>query len=477
MMPRLAALTLALAGVALLSLPTGWTIGWTTVEAMTAVPLVGQDQIYEIRIAGTAGARRRLAVPAFAVAPGASAEIQQAARTIAEVLWDDLDFEGEFYMVPHEEAARIPAANTAESLPYERWSELGVDAVVVGTVTPAQDGLSVRVQVMGVRDELARRQIFGKAYGGGGCNVRNPRYCAHYISDDFHQSQGIQGVARTRLAFASDRSSEVVSGRPNSSNVREIYIADYDGFNPRRVTVNRALNLSPSWSPDGRSLAYASTATGFWDVYVQNIYEVGRLSRPAAGTEVVQNMMPAWSPDGSRMAFASTRDGRMEIYVANRDGSSLRRLTNRAGDNLAPTWSPSGGQIAFVSGRSGVQQIYVMEADGTQVEYLNCGAPKCDRPSWSEAVNKIAYTCGSDAAGYNICVIDMASRQIVNLTEGQPGSSEQPMFAPNGRHIVFTTTRWGHRQLATIDLTGRVSPRRLTNTGNNNYPAWSPAPQ
>ena len=488
MTPRLLALSLALAAC-------GWVVapgGRLALDAMTAAPLVlaqapaqnpppdpGQNQqpVYEIRISGGTGARKHLAIPDFSVATGGAADVQQAAKTIAEVLWDDIDFEGEFDMVPHDAAAKIPHADTIDSLPYDRWSELGVDAVVLGAVTPAADGgLTITLQVVGTRGDLARRQIFGKRYSGGGCSTKNPRNCAHYISDDFHKSQGIEGVARTRLAFASDRSNEAVPGRMSDNQALEIYIADYDGANPRRVTVNRKLNVSPAWSPDGRSLAYASTSSGFWDVFVQSIYEVGKLARPGGGNEVNQNLMPAWSPDGTRIAFTSTRDGHDEVYVANRDGSNLRRLTNHKLDNLMPAWSPSGAQLVFVSGRAGDAQLYLMNADGTGLEHLNCGESHCDHPSWSAAVNKIAYTCGSNAAGYNICLLDVATRQIIKLTDG-PGSNEQPTFAPNGRHVVFTTTRWGKKQLAMVDLKGNVYKKRITNSGNNSYPDWSRSPQ
>jgi TolB protein len=476
MMLRTIPFAVALAGLALITVPKGW----STVDAMANAMVVTsadlqQDPppIIDLRGAGAAGARRRIAIPEFTSGAGATAEIQTAARTISEVLWDDIAFEREVYVLPKVEAAKVPAADSLATLPYDRWSELGVDVVVLGKVAadPTR-GLAVTVQMIGIRGDLKGQQVFGKIYG---CGARNPRYCAHFIADEFHKSQGIDGVARTRLAFASDRSSEIVPGRLNNNPAQEMYIADYDGANVSRVTVNRNLTIQPSWSPDGRFLAYSSYATGFPDVYVHNIYEYGRPARPAAGTESIKNSMPAWSPDGTKIAYTSIRGGEPQIWVVNRDGSNPRQLTNNRLASFAPAWSPSGAQIVFVSDRAGAgnSQLYLMGSDGAGVQYISCGQANCDHPSWSPVSNKIAYTCGNNAAGYDVCVLDVATRAIANLTGNHNGSHEQPTFAPNGRHIVFVTTRWGKKQLAMVDVTGELHDRRVTNTGTNTYPAWS----
>jgi TolB protein len=459
------------------------TLAVTGAAVVIEPALIARQNEVGIVITGNTGAKKRLAVPEFS-APGAAADVQQAAKLISDVLWDDLDFEGEFTMVARDAAAKVPPASTMETLPYDRWSELGADAVVLGSVTAGPAGLSVRVQVVGTRGDLARKQIFGKSYGGGGCNVRNPRYCAHYISDDFYKSQGIDGVARSRLAFVSDRSTDAVSGRVVNTTASEIYISDYDGANATRITVNKGLNTSPAWSPDGRALAYTSYvsygtsfAARFPDIVIHNIYEVGKQMRPAGGSEEIQSAHPAWSPDGSRIAFASKRGTakNFNIHVVNRDGTGMRQLTTGDTGDVAPVWSPAGNQIAFVSGRSGKAQLYLVQADGTGFTRLSCQEAECDHPSWSGAANKIAYTCGA-SSGYDICLLDMASRQVAKLTDGL-GSNEQPSFAPNGRHVVFVTTRWGKKQLAMVDLKGNITKLRVQGTGNNSYPNWSHAPQ
>ena len=89
-------------------------------------------------------------------------------------------------------------------------------------------------------------------------------------------------MARTKLTFSSDRDRERVAGTVENREVKEVYIADYDGANQRRVTVNRTLNITPTWSPDARSIAYTSYRRGFPDIFISLIYE-GTLQTPTAG--------------------------------------------------------------------------------------------------------------------------------------------------------------------------------------------------
>ena len=105
-------------------------------------------------------------------------------------------------------------------------------------------------------------------------------------------------VARTRIAFTSDRDS-------TETQSKELYIVDYDGFNPRRVTVNRSLNIVPAWSRYGQSLAYVSYRQGTPLVYLARIFE-GRSEPNITGErEGSQAFAPAFSPDGRSLASVS----------------------------------------------------------------------------------------------------------------------------------------------------------------------------
>lgn len=155
-------------------------------------PPPSQPSEIEFVITGSEGGMApRYAVPDFLPVSG-DAESAAAARTIAEVLWDDLAFEREFDLIPRDTYRSIPPATSLTAIPFDRWRELGADGLVIGSVQKTASGVRVEVRLFDVR---GRRVAFGKEYSG---SIANPRLYAHTISDEIHQTQrGLKGVART----------------------------------------------------------------------------------------------------------------------------------------------------------------------------------------------------------------------------------------------------------------------------------------
>ena len=433
-----------------------------TLAAGAAAPQQVPEQPSEVAvvISGDPGTPPRYAVPDFvAVNP----EAAEAARTMSRVLLDDLAFEREFYLIPRDTYATIPAARTADQIPFNAWRELGADAVVFGVVERTGNNVRVEVRLFNVRTQ---QSVFSKEYTG---SQANPRLYAHTMSDEIHQQQrSLRGVARTKLAFSSDRNRERMLGTIENRDVKEVYIADYDGANPRRITTNRQLNLTPVWSPDARAIAYTSYRRGYPDLFVALIYEGVQQEPTGGGT---QNWLPMFSPDGTRIVFTSSRDGNPELYIMNRDGSGVRRLTNHPAIDSTPTWSPTGTQVAFTSDRAGQPQIYIVGADGLNLRRLTTSESYADRPTWSPApFNEIAFAART-GPGYDIKAYDVATGVTRRVTFGE-GSNESPSYSPSGRHLAFTSTRAGGVQIFTIGRDGR-GVKQITRDGNNRTPSWS----
>jgi TolB protein len=278
-----------------------------------------------------------------------------------------------------------------------------------------------------------------------------------------------RGVAKTRIAFVSDRDS--TQGRPS----KELYIVDYDGFNPRRVTVNGSLNLLPAWRPDGAAIAYVSYRQGSPQIFLAKIFEGQSVANLSGEKGDGQAFSPAFSPDGKSLAFASNRAGSTDVYVAGADGASPRRLTTTQQTTRRPASARPGRRsrslrphrhaAALADGRGRPERAPADRGSGN----WNDGC------AWNPAkqYSEIAYTARLDAGGFDIAIIDLATRQVRQITQGR-GSCEYPSWAPNGRHLVFSCKRNNRWEITIADRDGRSLQTLATGPGNNVQPDWGP---
>jgi TolB protein len=427
--------------------------GWARLGLAQAPPTNSQIII--------TGGGQRFAVPDCIPRAGDEAS-REACRTITQVLRNDLKFEGLFQFVPESLFSALPPLNP-ENPNFEDWRSVGANILVItrAQVTGGELVLEVRVFSVDGKQVMLMRRYPGRA--------DNPRSFAHMASDDIVALTQYRGVAKTKIAFTSDRDAT----KPPRG--KELYIVDYDGFNAKRITVNNSLNILPAWSPDGRSLAYTSYRQGPPSIFVARIFE-GRSDNITKGDG--QAFAPTFSPDGKQIAYASTRTGNMEIWIANSDGTGARRITSSPGIDTAPAWSPTGQEIAFNSDRAGTPQIYVMDSEGLNVRRLTTVGNWNDAPAWnpSKEYPEIAYTSRLEVGGpvsFDIAVIDLATRQVRQVTAGR-GSCEYPSWAPNGRHLVFSCKRGNTWQITVSDREGRAIDTLSAGAGNNVYPDWGP---
>ena len=226
-------------------------------------------------------------------------------------------------------------------------------------------------------------------------------------------------------------------------------------------------------------LAYTSWVVGLpGHLRAQPVRRAAADAARRRGNDSRRTSSPRGRPTGRSSRSRPPRSGDRDIYVVNRDGTGLRNLTNspRGTDN-APTWSPTGAQIAFTSDRTRQQSDLRDQRRRHRAASSSRSAARAAIARRGRRVNVIAYTRGRRAGPRHRAARPVEQPDACRLTDGVRARTSSPTFAPNGRHIAFVTTRWGKEQIAIVDITGRRdSIRRVTESGNNRYPNWSPHP-
>jgi TolB protein len=427
---------------------------------LTSLPATAQDWFKTGT--GLGVTKARLAAPDLAAR---SAAAQPLEKTFHDVLWSDLEYSGVLDMVsPSFYPTQVPSQPSEMNAPD--WAAAPVNAYMVayGNLTVDATSLAVAGFLSDVHNPTAPLAL-QKIYRGA-AKDSDARRLAHQFADDIIGvlSGGVPGIAQTQIAYASAKSGN-----------KEIWVMDYDGANQHQVTSLKSISLTPRWSPDATRIAFTCYMPfrGITSAQIC-IYSTDSnrlISFPRyRGT----NSSPAWSPDGSQLAFMSSQGGDPEIYVSDLTGAHLHRVTFAAGVSTSPAWNPkTGNQIVFVSDRAGSPVLYLSNSDGSNVQKIDLpDMGYVIDPSWSPNGQLIAFSWRRPSGNYDIYVMDIVSHQLVELTRDE-GRNERPSWAPDGRHLVFESTRTGTRQIWSM-LADGSQPRQLTFQEQNESPNWSP---
>lgn len=300
-----------------------------------------------------------------------------------------------------------------------------------------------------VVDRITKSVLLANRYNG-----KSRRDEAHAFADDIIlKITGRKGIARTKIAFRGERDGKM-----------ELYVADYDGKNPYKITADSSIVAAPSWVPGRRMLFYTSYLSGYPDIYSHDL-DTGTRVRVANYPGL--NTSAAVSPDGTRIAMVLSKGGSPDIYVCDLNGGNLKQLTKTREDESSPCWSPDGKTICFVSSSEGTPRLYTIPAEGgTMRRVTTVGANRAFEPDWSPDGKWIAFT--TQRGNFEICVVPAGGGAATTLAVG-----EDPSWASNSRTLIFSRRINNKRVLSLLDVpTKRVKDVDYS-LGSCSQPSWA----
>jgi TolB protein len=341
---------------------------------------------------------------------------------------------------------------------FDDWSILGVEAVVVGSVTQTgENAYSVQFQLF---DVFGRDQLVGYRIPASRGTMRR---VAHRAADMIYEKlTGIKGVFDTKVAY--------ITAKPQGNGrLYSLIVSDQDGENEFKIMESMDPIMSPAWSPDSRRLAYVSFEGNKSSIFVQTLRTGNRIQ---VSSRAGINGAPAFSPDGRELVVTlGGVDGNLDIHVLDINTRQSRRLTTNRSIDTEGSWAPDGRHIYFTSDRSGGPQIYRVAADGGTPERITFEGSYNARPRLSADGTKLAMV-HNDRGNYRIAVLDMERDELLVLSTG--AQDESPSFAPNSDTLIYATRQGREGVLETVSADGLIRQRLASGGGDVREPVWSP---
>jgi Tol biopolymer transport system component/uncharacterized membrane protein len=307
-------------------------------------------------------------------------------------------------------------------------------------------------------------------------------------------------AGRHVIAIGGSKTSVDVSPKPDSIAFSCYYGDDYsweictmaaDGTNSKDITKNTAMDLHPSWSPDGKKIAFESTRE--WhnksSIYVMD----------ADGNNVICLTpepkicrFPAWSPDGKKIAYCVMKMATIgpsdnvsaeqeivpdSIMIMNADGTAKTLLIN----GYSPSWFPDSQRLAYIANLYGKWEIRSIDIYGSEIKKY--GALTKARANYSSPLpstefpvlsvspdgNSIVLEYYDFIAGQKIYILKLDTGELTNLTGGLGGSSYCPAWSSDGQKIVFTQESLNDTSMYIMNSDGNNVTRLIE---NGYWPAW-----
>jgi TolB protein len=315
---------------------------------------------------------------------------------------------------------------------YVLWRALGVEALTVGALTEEPGkGLVLSFKTI---DVSRGKEILAKQFTRITDYKATIRQYADYLLEAY---TGKSGIFNSRIVFVA---------RKSKGSQKQIYMSDFDGSNVQAITEGEYPHLSPSWSPDGRYIAFTSYEFKNPELF---IYDTQTRIKKRLTNNLGLDSGANFSADGKWIAYTSSRGDDTDIFMTSPQGIGKKLLLEGSGLDVDPKFSPDGKHIAFVSGRFGNPHIFVAGLEKGDTPKVN-GDKRLTyagwynaTPNWSPDSDKIVFAgYDKDINRWDAFLMNPDGSQLERLTL-KNGDNESPSFSPNGQLIAFQSNRVG----------------------------------
>ncbi len=395
---------------------------------------------------------------------------------LSEVFTFDLSHCGYFFVVPVNKE-KEDFLQTA-SFDYEYWKKQKIFFVV--SLHMQKDFLLLHVY--SIEKKKAKEYRLPLEYD----SVKD-RKSVHAICDcilsDFLQKRGI---ASSSILYS------IRTKNPDADSKKkwlsEIWMTDYDGFNPRQLTYENDYCVHPLFVPcKGKPThyIYVTYKKGQPKIYGAPLYQKAEAS--AIISLRGNQLLPSLSLDAMQLAFISDAAGRPDLFLQRFDRNGLaidkplQLFSAPRATQASPSFAPDGKKLAFVSDKDGGCRIYVIRLPDENFIHKRPLAhliTKKNRenvtPAWSPDGTKLAYSAKRDGIR-QIWVYDFETDEEWMLTKGSK-HKENPAWAPDSIHLVYNTEDKTDGELFLIDIYQKIPEQISKGWGQKRFPSWEPSP-
>ncbi|ROR98721.1 TolB protein [Sinobacterium caligoides] len=382
---------------------------------------------------------------------------QGLSEDLTAIISNDLLYSGQFSPLARGDMLGHPTKQS--EVYYRDWRAVGSDYLVIGKVTKEATGYRLAYEVY---DVGGQRLILSNRVTGTLSGLRD---MAHLASDQiFEKLTGMRGAFSTKILY--------VNRRPLGAGEYQynLMMADADGQREKSILSSGHPILSPTWSPNGKEIAYVSFESTRPAIYRQVL---ATAKREKLTNFKGLNSAPSYSPDGKKLAMVLSKDGSPDIYIMDLATKRLTRVTKHYAIETEPSWSNDGKSILYTSDKGGSPQIYRVNLGDNWQERVTFQGAYNARARVLRDGSGIVMVHRSERGGDFHIALQNLERGTLRMLSGN-ALDESPTVAPNGSMMLYATKKGGRSILSAVSIDGGARFNLPSKQGDVREPSWSP---